>query len=73
MSHGLVYHYFVSKEEVFTALVEEACQGGLWAVTVPAQVPGSPWEKLSWMVNAVLMGVRAEPRARDDHDSGVYQ
>lgn len=61
MSHGLVYHYFSSKDEVFSTLVQSAMDGAT-LVTQGAQAqPGTPWEQLRWMTTLMLEGVRQQP------------
>ncbi|MGZ4106482.1 MAG: TetR/AcrR family transcriptional regulator [Tumebacillaceae bacterium] len=54
LSHGLVYHYFDSKDEIFTVLVERALLGSHSILSQASMQPGSPWEKLHWMTTAIL-------------------
>jgi AcrR family transcriptional regulator len=41
LSHGLLYHYFRSKEEIFTELVRIAYQVSLGTITAAAELPGT--------------------------------
>lgn len=61
MSHGLVYHYFASKEEVFLVLVERALQGTIRLAQWAQQRPGTATAKLRWMVEMMLSAVREQP------------
>ncbi|OBZ12537.1 TetR/AcrR family transcriptional regulator [Bacillus sp. FJAT-26390] len=46
ISHGLLYHYFKSKEELFTTLVESAVLAAQDALQNVYNLPGSPFEKI---------------------------
>lgn len=46
ISHGLLYHYFKSKEELLTKLVEEAMAGAEDAISSIYRLPGTPLEKI---------------------------
>jgi len=61
MSHGLVYHYFPSKEAVYAAIVAEAMEGATLVTAGALQQPGTPWERLHWMTTLMLQGVREQP------------
>src|SRR5215469_4246660 len=50
MSEGLLFHYFASKEDIFTAVVEAALQASGNPVQAALQRPGSPLEKLRWLL-----------------------
>lgn len=63
LSHGLVYHYFDSKDEIFTVLVERALLGSLKILKNAAQHPGTPWDQLRWMTDRVLS---------EDHSDSAY-
>jgi AcrR family transcriptional regulator len=54
LSHGLVYHYFDSKDEIFTVLVDRALLGSHDILSNAAQQPGTPWDQLRWMTVALL-------------------
>lgn len=49
VSHGLVYHYFQSKKQIFAALVELAMKNGLEMTEEAAEQPGTPWERITGM------------------------
>ena len=61
MSHGLVYHYFPSKEAVYAAIVERALQGAARVTAAALERPGSPWDRLRWVCEQMLAGVRDAP------------
>lgn len=61
ISHGLVYHYFPSKEELFTALVEQIMNGAVWVAQAASGQPGTPVERLHWMLSMMLMGMEQQP------------
>lgn len=63
VSYGLVYHYFKSKEELFALLVEDAMQGTLQLFQEAEQRPGTPWERLLWLIEQTLQGIREHPEA----------
>ncbi|MCY9659265.1 TetR/AcrR family transcriptional regulator [Paenibacillus chondroitinus] len=46
ISHGLLYHYFTSKEELFTTLVEKAMIASDEAMQNVYKLPGSPIDKI---------------------------
>jgi AcrR family transcriptional regulator len=60
LSHGLVYHYFKSKEEIFTTLVKRAIEGSSLVVQYAKQQSGSPLEKLRWMTRMILESIAGE-------------
>jgi AcrR family transcriptional regulator len=53
-SHGLVYHYFGSKEEIFAVLVERALTGTMQIVRSALERPGDVWERMRWMTAQLL-------------------
>ena len=61
ISQGLVYHYFPTKEALFTEIVE----GALREFTVLAEQarrgPGSAWERLQRLCDRMLAGVIEAP------------
>lgn len=61
VSHGLVYHYYASKDEVFQVLTERALAGATMVSRYAQAQPGTPWDKLRWMVATMLDGVRQQP------------
>ncbi|KQL44774.1 TetR family transcriptional regulator [Brevibacillus choshinensis] len=54
ISHGLLYHYFTSKEELFTMLVEDAMVGAEEAMSSIYDLPGSPIEKIRALTMEIL-------------------
>jgi AcrR family transcriptional regulator len=61
ISQGLIHHYFISKEDVFTAVVERAMTGALAAFD---DTPGSrsgPWERLTLITDRMLQGLVIHP------------
>jgi len=61
VSYGLTYHYFANKEAIFSALLEKALQGAL-ALMLHAQAqPGSPWDRLNWLISQISQGAQEEP------------
>jgi AcrR family transcriptional regulator len=61
VSYGLVYHYFPGKEALFVALVQEAVDGALRVTGYAREREGTPWERLRWLCERMLAGVREEP------------
>ena len=60
LSHGLVYHYFKSKEDIFVTLVKKALQGSSLVVQYAQQQEGSPLQKLRWMTHMILQHIAGE-------------
>lgn len=54
LSHGLTYHYFKSKDEIFTELVKEGLHIWLRTYQLGLEVPGSPLEKILAVTDEVL-------------------
>lgn len=54
ISHGLLYHYFKSKDELFTTLVEWAMEQSHSTMTYAYQLPGSPIEKIRTLTELIL-------------------
>ena len=61
MSEGLLFHYFASKEAMFSAVVEEALQAAGNPAQAVLQQPGSPLEKLRWLLHLYLPGMWSKP------------
>ena len=61
MSQGLVYRYFASKEEIFATVVERAMNGAVRLAQQAREQPGTPWEKLSWIIAQTLPDLRERP------------
>lgn len=54
ISHGLLYHYFTSKEELFTTLVEKAMFASDEAMQFVYKLPGSPIDKIRALTQDML-------------------
>jgi AcrR family transcriptional regulator len=54
ISHGLLYHYFTSKEELFTTLVEKAMIASDEAMETVYGLPGSPIDKIRALTQDML-------------------
>jgi AcrR family transcriptional regulator len=61
VSHGLVYHYFPSKEAVYVALVRRAMEAAVDLTSTMVTAPGSPWERLRTLCTQMLTGIRGAP------------
>jgi AcrR family transcriptional regulator len=59
MSHGLVYHYFKSKEEIFHVLLERAMQTSVQSVLSVEALPLPPLEKVRQIARYILGGVES--------------
>jgi AcrR family transcriptional regulator len=58
VSYGLAYHYFGSKEKIFSALVERAMRGSTNVAREAQGIAGTPWDKIAWLIAQVLEGIR---------------
>lgn len=54
LSHGLIYHYFKSKDEIFTVLATQALETSSKIMIDAANLPVSPWERLKAMTEAIV-------------------
>ncbi|SFJ81305.1 transcriptional regulator, TetR family [Paenibacillus sp. UNC496MF] len=54
VSHGLFYHYFKTKEELFIALVREAVETSLKEMDDLIRLTGSPIEKIRLLTEGML-------------------
>ncbi|WP_152395720.1 TetR/AcrR family transcriptional regulator [Paenibacillus guangzhouensis] len=54
VSHGLVYHYFKTKNELFTMLIQEAVQTSISSIEGLSQLPGSSLEKIQLLTKHIL-------------------
>jgi AcrR family transcriptional regulator len=54
ISHGLVYHYFDSKEEIFRLLITRALQGTAHLLQAARTRPGTVTERLDWLIRELL-------------------
>ena len=61
ISQGLIHHYFLCKEDVFTAVVERAMTGALAAFDDLAGVDSDPMERLTLITSRMLDGLVIHP------------
>jgi AcrR family transcriptional regulator len=61
ISQGLIHHYFTSKDDVFTAVVERAMTGALAAFDDMAGVDPDPWARLTLITDRILQGLVIHP------------
>ncbi|WP_372011553.1 TetR/AcrR family transcriptional regulator [Paenibacillus chitinolyticus] len=54
ISHGLLYHYFTSKEELFTTLVQSAMEASQEAMKEVYRFPGTPLDKIRRLSEEML-------------------
>lgn len=54
LSHGLIYHYFRSKDEIFTVLATEALETSHSIMVHAAHLPDTPLERLRVMTEATV-------------------
>lgn len=66
LSHGLVYHYFKSKEEIFYTLVKRAMDTSTQSLRMVESAPLSPIEKVRQTAKYILGGIE------DYQDSAHY-
>ena len=59
MSHGLVYHYFKSKEEIFYALLQLAMETSSQSVETVEALPIPPIEKVRQTARYILGGIES--------------
>jgi AcrR family transcriptional regulator len=58
VSHGLTYHYFASKEEIFRQLVTRAMQGTEQLLRAACIRQGSVTERLCWLLTEMIEGAK---------------
>lgn len=61
ISQGLIYHYFPTKEDLFTEIVEAALRETAALTTSAAQSPGEAWARLEDLCEQMLAGVLLYP------------
>jgi AcrR family transcriptional regulator len=61
ISQGLIFRYFASKEEVFAAVIEKALQSATGLARAALQQPGSPLDKLRWLLQVSFEGMWRKP------------
>jgi len=57
VSHGLIYHYFKSKEEIFFELLKQAIETASWSLKMVDEMPVSPIEKVRQTARYILRGI----------------
>ena len=58
VSHGLTYHYFESKEEIFRQLITRAMQGIERILREAHTREGTVTERLRWLINTMIEGTK---------------
>src|SRR5579863_7361583 len=58
VSHGLTYHYFASKEEIFRQLITRAMQGTERILREANAREGTVTERLRWLIDEMIEGVK---------------
>jgi len=61
ISQGLIHHYFASKDEVFSAVIERAMIGALAAFDEAPGASADPWEQLTRITERMLQGLVIHP------------
>jgi AcrR family transcriptional regulator len=59
LSHGLVYHYFESKDAIFVELVRRAVRGAAVSLSEIEQLPLEPLDKIRAISSSVLAGIES--------------
>ncbi len=59
MSHGLVYHYFKSKEEIFYVLLKRAMETSAQSLVMVEAMPIPPIEKVRQTAKYILGGIES--------------
>ncbi len=57
ISKGLIYHYYGSKESLFTTLIERAARGTLHLYEMAYARPASAVERLRWLMESITAGL----------------
>ncbi len=58
VSHGLAYHYFASKEEIFKQLITRAMQGTERLLREAYAREGTATSRLRWLINEMIEGAK---------------
>jgi AcrR family transcriptional regulator len=58
VSHGLTYHYFASKEEIFRQLITRAMQGTERLLREAHAREGTATSRLRWLLNEMIEGAK---------------
>lgn len=59
VSQGLAYRYFANKEAIYHALIEQSVQLGNSAFQYIDQIPGTPGERLEFLLSRILESRRS--------------
>lgn len=63
VSYGLLYHYFTNKEHIFAMLVQDDLEATAKLMRVALQQPGTPWDRLHWLLSEILQGIQRDPES----------
>jgi AcrR family transcriptional regulator len=63
VSYGLVYHYFPNKEQVLAELTDMAVQKVSELTQQALDMPGTPLDRLHWLVSMNLQHLQKKPEA----------
>ena len=66
ISHGLLYHYFASKDEIFTDLVKNAATSSANALIQTEKIEAPAIAKIEWITTEILKYINT------DSDSASY-
>ncbi len=61
MSKGLLYHYFGSKEALYTTRVDRASRGTVQLFEDAVRRPGTAADRLRWLVQQIQAGLTKQP------------
>lgn len=61
VSYGLAYHYFPNKERILDELLEESLQMITRTAQQALEMPGTPWDRLHWLVSTRIQGLQEHP------------
>ncbi len=61
VSYGLVYHYFPNKEQIVAELLDWALEMGFRYAQQALEMPGTPWDRLHWLVSSRLRSLQEHP------------
>ncbi len=61
ISQGLAYHYFASKEEIFSILIKQVTESGSGPAARIEQIQGTPGMRLTLLISYILEDRRENP------------
>lgn len=73
LSHGLFYHYFQSKEDLYVSLVMNVLDLFIEKVTEAENREGTPWDQLEWFTEISISGSLEEAQDRSILIIGAQQ